>query len=957
MTNLFSSASDQARRIYEELKRKAAVPQRVNAAATSTQNFASVVKNKLYAAASNFNTKANQITPNFNQAIKRDIPRVKQAANSFFSQPMPSFAVNNPLTPPAIRSQYQTGQKPLPTIKEYFNPDATKFITAGAENPLNPWKGNTLTTQQLLNAKDPAAREQFTNLALDMMTPMAATTRNVSAAAKAKNLNLDDITRGAYRKIKEFQISKLNANMKANIDTHLANKNNFTFPGFTRTVERVGDSLQMQTPVGKKVNILDYLRTPDRVMEKIGLKREADYLRKQWDSYIRELPQEVDKIRLWQKQVPNPESSKRIFQYLDGAKYTKLTFQEKQVATEIQEYLKDWANKLELPQDKRITNYITHIFDKEAKGVEFPEEIAQIIQDKIPGSVYDPFVTKRLGKQGYVEDVWRALNAYVKRASRKYNIDPALEAIRSKGESLEQSQFDYVKSYTDRINLRPEKIDLLIDNFIKSTPIGYRLTERPTAYLSRAGRQWVYRGTLGLNPASAIKNLTQGANTYAKLGERYTVQGYFDLIKKWNSTELQDVGILADSFVQEKQMSVVARGLEKLDPILFSFFNAAEKINRGSAYYGAKAKGLSKGLSEAKAIEYAKKIVRDTQFTFGNIDTPLALQGDLAKTLGQFQSFSLKQGEFLIEMAQKKQWAGLARWMGSSLAMIYFIGDTVGMDVKDIIPTPFIQSSGRFSTPPLLNLPLEIGKAALNTPDKFGNERDLLDKAGDIASAALPFVPGGVQAKKTIQGINAVGMGASTTKTGRVRYPIEQTPGNFIKGALFGQYNFPAAKDYFNEKQTPLGDKASEAYRQASPEGKKQIYEAAQFSREQEAIKTKGKQEVAEIKDKLISLPDAKARSQYLETLTLTNTQKEELIRLKKEHQKEKKLKATDFSRTVSVIETNDAKASFLAKQFTGKSEKEVKMLLQQLKDAGLLTDDLKKKLRALKKKKNYGNN
>lgn len=536
------------------------------------------------------------------------------------------------------------------------------------------------------------------------------------------------------------------------------------------------------TNVKQKVNILDYFRTPDRVMKKIGLGAETETLRKSYDKYLDELPKEIDKVKTWAQQTSKQEN-KNIFRYLDGQKI-QLTDKERTIANEVRGYLKDWADKLGLPKEKRITNYITHIFDKDFIQKEFPEDVAKIIKDRVAGSVYDPFVEKRLGKLGYVEDTWAALDAYVKRATRKYNLDPVLGDISKKAEKLELSQLDYVKKYIDRVNMRPTEMDNLFDNFIKSTPIGYKLGQRPTASLTRMGRQMVYRGTLGLNVSSSLKNLSQGANTYAKLGEKYTAKGYFDLAKNYRSSELQDVGVLRDNFIQDKSIGVYKSAIEKADKGLFSLFETAEKINRGAAYYGAKAKALAEGKTEAEAIEFGKKIVRDTQFTFGSIDTPVKMQSDIVKLVTQFQSFTVKQGEFLGEMISKKEWAGLARWIGSSLLFVYGVGKLFGMEPKDLIP------SFRFDTPATLKAPVELGKYLAGAPNRYGQPTSLKD----VGQSFIQYVPGGVQGKKTIEGLQAVDAGE--TKSGNKLVPIAQSTKNYVRGALFGKYNLPEVQAY-----------------------------------------------------------------------------------------------------------------------------------------------------------------
>lgn len=566
---------------------------------------------------------------------------------------------------------------------------------------------------------------------------------------------------------------------------------------------------QADINVKEKVGILDMLRTPDRVMKKIGLERESNILRTKYGDYLQQLPKEIDKVTEWSKRVP-AESNVKIFKYLDGQK-VDLSGEELKVANEIKQYLKEWAMKLNLPEDKRIASYITHIFEKDFIQKEFDPEVAKIIRDKVPGSVYDPFLEQRLGKQGYVEDTWRALDAYVKRATRKFNLDPALELVKRKSENLEESQFNYVKNYIDRINMRPTATDNLVDNSIKQI-FGYRFGQRPVANLSKKGRQLVFRGALGINVGSALKNLSQGVNTYAKLGEKYTVLGYIKNIAKMASgdDELIREGVLKNDMIEDRTIQATKKFWEKLDKGLFYMFEKAEAINRGSAYFGAKSKALAEGMNEAQAIEYAKKIVRDTQFTFGSIDTPPILQGDLAKTILQFQSFSLKQAEFLTEMAMNKEYAGMIRYAIASLVFASTAGKLIGMDWQDFLP------SFRFGAPPLLSGPIEIGKSLMGVPDKYGNVPTTQDKINKVIEQVPTYIPGGIQLKKTIQGLGAVKDAGSYSRTGKLQYPIPQNLETGIRAGLFGKSNLPQARWYFDNNVNVLGDKQTQQYKEAT---------------------------------------------------------------------------------------------------------------------------------------------
>ncbi len=555
---------------------------------------------------------------------------------------------------------------------------------------------------------------------------------------------------------------------------------------------------QTVTPVTRKVHLIDTLfTTPKFVMEKIGFGKEVRELRRAMDNYWKELPKNLDVITDWSKRV-SKESNQKIFRYLDGQKVA-LNPKELEVAGEIKVWLKQWADRLGLKEENRVTDYITRLFDNDM-AKEFDEELAKIIADKIPGSVYSPFVLKRLGAKGYIEDTWKALDAYVKRSTRKVHMDPVLDRIQTKAGSslefanIEESQFRYVQKYIENINMRPTNVDKSIDNFIKNIPfIGNKFGQRPVTAITKFFRQMTYRGMLGLNPGSAIRNLSQGINTYATLGEKYTVLGYAKLFNKGSMKELVDQGVLNAGFVQDKVLSATKKKIQMLDKGLFAMFETVERINRGAAYFGAKSKALKEGKSLDEAIEYAKDIVRKTQFVFDSVDSPVGMSSDIMKTLFQFQTFTTKQIEFLGGMIKDKNVKGLTRYTLAGLAFVYTIGQAIGMEPKEILPMY------RFKTPPSLKFPVEVAKAGLDAPDKYGKDRDLKTKMEDIGKSAVGLFPGGTQIKKTIEGLGAVKDGGSFDKAGRLQFEIGDTKKDKIQAILFGKYPTKEAKEYFDK--------------------------------------------------------------------------------------------------------------------------------------------------------------
>ena len=89
-----------------------------------------------------------------------------------------------------------------------------------------------------------------------------------------------------------------------------------------------------------------------------------------------------------------------------------------------------------------------------------------------------------------------------------------------------------------------------------------------------------------------------------------------------------------------------------------------------------------------------------------------------------------------------------------------------------------------------------------------GFSTDTLDKA---LTAGGEFLYGGNQLRKTVQGTMDLARGGRYSK-GKLRYQVEQTPWNFIKGALFGRSSLDEAQDYYAEKSSDFSARQTEAF-------------------------------------------------------------------------------------------------------------------------------------------------
>lgn len=564
-------------------------------------------------------------------------------------------------------------------------------------------------------------------------------------------------------------------------------------------VDSVEDALKASKYKDIKVTLPDYMRSPEKVLKKIGLESESRLIRKSHDNYVKEIAENSKKITNWHKLAPTKESNIKIFKALNGEQVT-LTSVEAKVASEIRKWLAEFADRLNLPKEKRITNYITHLFEDSITNKEVDEQLYRITSNKISESVYNPFLKQRTGINGFLEDTWKALDAYSNRASRKVSMDPAFKALTERTgtafnrKNIDETQFNYIKRYIDGINLKPTELDSLLNSWV-SQLLPARAGSRPVTAVLQVLRKLTSAAVLGIKASSGLLNLSQGVNTYAKLGEKYTVIGYSKLFSKGAKEELEDVGILAESFIEDRSHDVAREVIKKADKVLYAMFSATEYINRGAAYFGAKAQALAKGKTEQEAVEYGKKVVRETQFLFGPVDNPVALRNELLKTLLQFQTFTVKQVEFLADMAMNKDVVGLLRYGVAGLAFVNTIGEAFDMDASMLIP------SFRFGVPPSLKVVAEAKNVVFNSPDKYGKEIGRLEHSKNLGKAALGLLPGSSQLKKTQEGLASIKEGGVFDKGNKLQYQQDPSTEGKIQSVLFGPKVSKSAQSYYDKPE------------------------------------------------------------------------------------------------------------------------------------------------------------
>jgi hypothetical protein len=294
-----------------------------------------------------------------------------------------------------------------------------------------------------------------------------------------------------------------------------------------------------------------------------------------------------------------------------------------------------------------------------------------------------------------------------------------------------------------------------------------------------------YRGTLYGNFSAATKNATQVlTNTTPEVGAKAVGYGYRKLMTPEGRQEFVNSGLSGDFSL--------GKPIDQLD-----FFSQVEFVNRGVTYLAAKQKALSEGKGLIEAENYAKKIVRKTQFIQTGVDTPKLYRqyGSVGRILGQFTQFPTKQGFLLWNWARQGQWNKLARFATIAYLLggtrtIPFLDGIINGDYKQLPQIPedtkkLIKNVARFTS--LAGISgIDIGQnfglgiysqgfypgrgpvaSSIGEIANFGKEvatkNIKLNSLQDIVRSRLvqkslpTFIPGGVAIKKIIDLINADG--------------------------------------------------------------------------------------------------------------------------------------------------------------------------------------------------------
>lgn len=470
--------------------------------------------------------------------------------------------------------------------------------------------------------------------------------------------------------------------------------------------DTTGAAYNIKEAEGTNPTFLDWWTgMPREVLQKFGApgRRVARILDKAVDEVAIADNKTALQIRDWKRAAKDGKTMPTIAKALDGDMnaYNSLSDSQKEIANQIRDFLRDYADKLGLEPGQRVENYLPHIFDDKPasaidkalaeltagktvdgktltadmraernqiiRGVDY--EALEMIRRNSAYKVKNGFLKHRTGKEGYSFDLPDILVTYAHAAHNTIHLKPAFSEVKGASEYMNAEQNKYLAEVVRSVGGRPtDELGQQLNNQLESilpTSSAY------STYSSKV-RKLIYDGTMGFNVRSAIQNLGQGANTYAHLGEKYYPIGMAKAVQSFKHSngmydELVEHGVLTNRFSDELRNGGNAEHT-KLNNAMWGMFRGVEQLNRAAAYFGAKQRYIDKYIkSEAKkgnvisekdipedvlksAQTAGRRMSAKTQFEFGKLDQPIKQQTATAKNFLQLQGYNIAQVRLIKNM-------------------------------------------------------------------------------------------------------------------------------------------------------------------------------------------------------------------------------------------------------------------------------------------------------------------
>jgi hypothetical protein len=548
------------------------------------------------------------------------------------------------------------------------------------------------------------------------------------------------------------------------------------------------------------------------------------------------------------KRIQGKEQAAQIIDFIEGKRSTLSGFDE-ETAGLVREFFDTKKAGLESLGYKTLDDYFPHLFNKNDPNVK------RLFKGKTTADISFGNLKHRMEEGGdFNRDIVEVMAAYSRGYNRKTLLEPALKPLEDIKMQTDASKAvgDWVDGYIENLKgiTEPSGAEKAFNGIVDAALGKAGKATGGNHYRQTLGAQRMISAvaTMGLNPGTAIRNMTQVVNTVAGIGAKHATRGAIKATRAFaagaDSPEWKEMissGIFDGGISRHFQVDLdselgrlnKAQNIgEKGANFMMGMIRGTDVSLRAQAYWGAKDMGLeealAKGLKGTEAEKFAKdfaiKKVADTQFITSAADMPVKLNGAGVRSLTQLATFSLKQAEMLAELGVKtvkkadgsyginaKQAGNLLAAGATAALFTEVLKPVIGFNEKEWIPfydqvagivDPNSTAGESLYRSPLVSLIAGNGKGKIGLLDavKQGKMDEFLqDNWSQI-------VPAGTQIKKTTEGIQTTTSGVSKNPEGKVRYLQDMGVSDQLKASLFGQYSTDAGRQWIKDGFPTLTD-------------------------------------------------------------------------------------------------------------------------------------------------------
>lgn len=347
--------------------------------------------------------------------------------------------------------------------------------------------------------------------------------------------------------------------------------------------------------------------------------------------------------------------------------------------------------------------------------------------------------------------------------------------------------------------------------------------------------------------SSALTNFIPMVQSWHQVSPWYTARGMGDYIR----SVVKDDGMVEKSdFLTNRLMEeekLYQTGWDKVSDKAGFMMSVVDSITSNTVWRSKYLQNLSEGMSETQAIKDADQFAKNLMGgrSRGNAPTIFDAKNPLVKMFTAFQLEVANQYGYMFDdvIKDSKSKTRLVKGYATAFLGAYaynaLYSSLVGRDaafdpisiIEELLSGLFDDEEEKkdvlmdFGTNILEEVPfvggmLGGGRVPISSAFPYSGYSNPVESAlTDISEGKfskewlkplwyLAMPVGGGQVKKTIEGLSMFSddhpVTGSYTDSGNLRFPVEDTFGNRVQAALFGQYASKNARDYFDNNRSAL---------------------------------------------------------------------------------------------------------------------------------------------------------